>query len=141
VGGVLLLLRRNLKATYLRLKNLEKNNWAINAGYSGYNGLYRYLGSDPDKPVKDEVINALKYTVGNDRFNELTSSYADINISANDNTNTVERLVTIIKSTAVNNIPCCIDAAVLQELKQVLEVVSGITTNQLNYLELANRIR
>lgn len=66
------LLRSQLKNIYNILPNPKKTEWALNANYSGYQGLYRYLSNNGDEVAYKRVVDALRKTVGEERFQALT---------------------------------------------------------------------
>ncbi|WP_058485022.1 hypothetical protein [Defluviitalea phaphyphila] len=65
------LLRSQLKNIYSNLPNYQKTEWALNANYSSYQGLYRYLSNNGHEVAYKRVVDALKKTVGEQRFQEL----------------------------------------------------------------------
>lgn len=138
--------RSCLMTIYSGLSNEEKNQWGINSGYSSYDPLYRLLYRYPNATVKDVILNGLKQTVGELRYNQLVSPFINVvpvsndGNSSNNNTTTLTRLSAEIKRSATQ-ISSCSDINTLEELKNVLEITSDITTNTLNTLELYNRLR
>jgi hypothetical protein len=134
-------------SVYSQLSNDEKNLWGRNAGYDGFSSLYRYLYREPNLDAKPKIYNALKQTVGDARYNQLICQFTNVNPVSNPgasnnsinsvstNANTVVRLIAEIKAGA-NEISACHDIDTLRELNRILGVVSDITTNQLNILNL-----
>ena len=64
--------RSKLKNIYNILPNPKKTEWALNANYSGYQGLYRYLSNNGDEVAYKRIVDALRKTVGEERFQALT---------------------------------------------------------------------
>lgn len=68
----MLLKRGKLKEIYTVLPNSEKTAWAKNAGYSGYQGLVKYISQKGDEVAYSRIVDALRETVGEERFKDLT---------------------------------------------------------------------
>jgi len=72
------LTRFKLKEIYDSLSNGDKTKWAQNANYTSYQGLYRYLSKNGDEVAYNRVVDGLRSTVGEDRFEVLTEGQADL---------------------------------------------------------------
>lgn len=69
--------RNKMKEIYDGLPNSEKTRWAQNAGYSSYQGLYRYISKKGEEVAYNRVVVALQETVGEERFENLTVGERD----------------------------------------------------------------
>jgi hypothetical protein len=70
--------RKSLREIYRVLPNAEKTAWAKQAGYSGYQGLAKYLADNDksDEPAQNRVVDALHTIVGEVRFREMSKNSA-----------------------------------------------------------------
>lgn len=75
-----------LKRIYDQLPNSQKSEWAENAEYSSYQGLYRYLGGSVSGIAYKRVINALRDTVGDYQMKKLMEQFKQENVNLNQNT-------------------------------------------------------
>lgn len=137
--------RKILKTIYDLLPNAEKTAWGINANYTGYQGLYRYLKDNGEEEAFRRVVDGLKITVGESRFNVLIAQASQNNTSQSANINTpacsqFEDELRRIKIQVTSNISSFSDVNELRNLETTLEHVVALIRNQRERLELFDAI-
>lgn len=142
----MILKRFQLKKIYDQLPNAEKTQWALNSGYSGYQGLYRYLRQNGEEVAYNRIIQGLKVTVGPSRFIALTNEFTQQaaqdtiridNVAVQEFTNSLLAL----KENIVRIIPYVEDIEELQSVEDLLDQFKGMVKNQRERLELINELK
>lgn len=137
--------RRELKSIYDLLPNAEKTAWARNSNYTSYQGLYRYLRDNGEEEAYRRVVDGLKITVGQNRFNTLITQASQSNLNQTVNTSSpiasqlmddLER----IKMTVIANISSFNSMDELRDLELTFETVGALIRNQRERVELIDTL-
>lgn len=128
------MLRKDLKRIYDSLPNKEKTQWALEADYSSYQGLYRYLKGNGETKAYPRVINALNKVIGPERFKNLTSQVV---IPNNNTAIDVEGFQKEMLDFVLN----CTDLNELLKVKEVINLSMQLLDNQIERISLLNDMK
>lgn len=130
--------RGELKKIYDILENNKKSEWAENAEYSSYQGLYRYLSNNNENEAYPRIINALIKTIGKEEFEKLKNKNLQIENS------TIVQYKKDIKSFKKEMIDLILELEELEtvnEFKKELKDLVSICENQISILKIKEDIK
>ncbi|GKX69001.1 hypothetical protein [Inconstantimicrobium mannanitabidum] len=138
--------RFELKTIYENLPNVEKNKWAINSGYKGYQGLYRYLRHNEKELAFHRIVEGLEKTIGTERFklffaqklNEEGSSQVEI---IEDKTNESATDISELKEKILDAISNSNDVKELQSIEAALDTLKDTIKYQRERLEFLSNLQ
>ena len=122
--------RGELKNIYNKLGASEKRQWAKEAGYAAFTGLYKYLNSKQNSESYDTVTQALNTTIGQERFNRLNNEVNERNSSVADRLDRSRNLL-------IRDIYNTNDESKLEQLKKDIILACE---SQINWIKLGNKI-
>lgn len=136
-----MLLRKDLRMIYLGLSNEEKNTWANIAGYTAPAGLNRYLKAIPNGIPYNRLLDSLKATVGEAKFEQLVSNVqnsnnTELNITDNSFNAILNNLKTEFIPLILNNN----NLEDLQSAQNIFETALILCKNQIQNITLVNNI-
>lgn len=91
--------RGELGKIYKQLTGEEKSLWAIQSGYKGYQGLYRYIRVKENEMATRKVVRGLYEVVGKERF----ENYIGNSVNVENETENMNELVNLVVLRILNS--------------------------------------